>query len=135
MTTTTTGMTEQDARARNGYLTTTGRVTGRAHEIEIWFALDPESDGRTLYLLSGGRGRSDWVRNVRRTPAVSFRANGTTYTGAGGWVGPVEPLDRRAREVVATKYQEWTPERELSNWARTSLPVVIELNDRDGNSR
>ena len=52
-------MPVSDLRALAGedfcYLTTTGRVTGRPHEIEIWFALD----GATLYMLSGGRGRSD----------------------------------------------------------------------------
>lgn len=37
------------------YLTTTGRRSGRSHTIEIWFALS----GHTLYLLSGGRDRSD----------------------------------------------------------------------------
>ena len=36
------------------YLTTRGRVTGRPHEIEIWFAVD----GDTVYLLSGGGDRS-----------------------------------------------------------------------------
>jgi hypothetical protein len=46
------------------YLTTTGRVTGRPHTIEIWFALD----GATLYMLSGGREHSDWVKNLKRTP-------------------------------------------------------------------
>ena len=35
------------------YLTTVGRVSGDAHEIEIWFALN---DG-ILYLLSGGGDR------------------------------------------------------------------------------
>ena len=30
------------------YLTTTGRVTGQPHTIEIWFAVG----GRTLYMLS-----------------------------------------------------------------------------------
>jgi hypothetical protein len=39
------------------YLTTTGRVSGHPHEIEIWFSLVPES--RTLLMLSGGRDRSD----------------------------------------------------------------------------
>jgi hypothetical protein len=34
------------------YLTTTGRVTGRPHTIEIWFALE----GGTLYTLSDKRG-------------------------------------------------------------------------------
>ncbi len=27
---------------RNGYLTTTGRVSGRSHEIEIWFGVAPD---------------------------------------------------------------------------------------------
>ena len=49
------------------HLTTRGRVSGRPHEIEIWFALD---DG-TLYLLSGGGERSDWVRNLRTEPSVT----------------------------------------------------------------
>ncbi len=51
------------------YLTTAGRVSGRPHTIEIWFALQ----GRTLFLLSGGGDRSDWVRNLRRDPAARPR--------------------------------------------------------------
>ena len=51
------------------YVTTIGRVTRKPHEIEIWFALE----GRTLYLLSGGSDRSDWVKNLRRTPDISVR--------------------------------------------------------------
>jgi deazaflavin-dependent oxidoreductase (nitroreductase family) len=51
------------------YLTTTGRVSGRPHTIEIWFALRD----RTLYLLSGGRDRSDWVRNLLAHPEVTVR--------------------------------------------------------------
>src|SRR5688500_2310587 len=39
------------------YVTTTGRVTGQPHTIEIWFAVR----NRTLYLLAGGGHRADWV--------------------------------------------------------------------------
>ena len=46
------------------YLITTGRVSGQPREIEIWFALQ----GRTLYMLSGGRDRAQWVRNIQRQP-------------------------------------------------------------------
>ena len=56
------------------YITTTGRVTGRPHPVEIWFALD----GATLYLLSGGGRRSDWVRNLERHSEVSVRIGGRT---------------------------------------------------------
>ena len=51
------------------YLTTTGRTSGEPREIEIWFGLDGES----LYLMSGGRDRSHWVRNMRKEPAVTVR--------------------------------------------------------------
>src|SRR4029453_632468 len=51
------------------YLTAAGRVSGRPHTIEIWFAMR----GRTLYLLSGGGDRSDWVRNLLRRPEVTVR--------------------------------------------------------------
>jgi deazaflavin-dependent oxidoreductase (nitroreductase family) len=130
--TTITGMTEPEARERNGYLTTIGRVSGRAHEIEIWFAVEPESAGRKVYLLAGGRDRSDWVRNVVRNPAVRLRAGGTTYSGSARIVGPEDAADGRMRVVVATKYEQRSAMGELNDWARTSLPVVIELDGRDG---
>ena len=50
------------------YLTTTGRRTGQPHHIEIWYV---EHDG-CYYLCSEQRDRADWVRNLRRTPAVQF---------------------------------------------------------------
>ncbi|HYI15696.1 MAG TPA: nitroreductase/quinone reductase family protein [Thermomicrobiales bacterium] len=127
-----TGMTDQETRERNGYLTTTGRVTGRTHEIEIWFAVEPDSAGRTVYMLAGGRERSDWVRNVGQSPNVRFRVGGTTYHGSARIVGPDEAVDGRAREIVATKYAERDEAGGLNSWARMSLPVVIELEGRAG---
>src|SRR5215208_1099137 len=66
------------------YLTTTGRLTGRPHEIEIWFALVPER--RALYMLSGGGDRSDWVKNLRRYPDVEVRIGGSVLA-----VAPARP--------------------------------------------
>ncbi len=51
------------------YLTTIGRKTGNPHEIEIWFV---EYDG-AYYLMSEYPDKSDWVRNIRHNPSVSFR--------------------------------------------------------------
>jgi hypothetical protein len=59
------------------YLTTTGRVTGNPHEIEIWFGLN----GNTLYLLSGGMDRSDWVKNLIKNPSVKVRVGRNTFSG------------------------------------------------------
>lgn len=51
------------------YVTTTGRRTGKAHEIEIWCV----AVGDALYLMAGSGERSDTVRNARANPAVAVR--------------------------------------------------------------
>src|SRR5687767_540063 len=81
------------------YLTTTGRRTGHPHEIEIWFAL---VDSR-LYMLAGGRERSDWVRNLQRNPNVSVRLGATTYAGHASIVTDPEQ-DGLARQLLVSKY-------------------------------
>ncbi len=72
---------ELDGAADYCYITTTGRVTGKPHTIEIWFGLE----GRTLYVLAGGGQRADFVRNAMKQPNVTVRI-GT----------------RRSRELTAT---------------------------------
>ena len=108
------------------YLTTVGRRTGRPHTIEIWFA---ELDG-TLYLLSGGAGRSDWVRNLRREPRVRVRVggprelsadlDGTFDAIAREVVDPAE--DESARRAMAAKYRDWKPGEPLDDWAASRPP-------------
>ncbi len=109
------------------YLTTTGRVSGRPHTIEIWFGAQ---DG-TLYLLSGGGDRSDWVKNLRAHPTVTVRIAGHTFTGQARIVSDPQE-DALARRLLATKYQDWREGRPLSAWARTALPVAIEVRQVDG---
>lgn len=100
------------------YLTTTGRVSGEPREIEIWFALD---DG-TLYILSGGGDRSDWVRNLQGDPRARVRIGDRTFEGHARFVEEAGE-EARARELVATKYGYG----EQSEWRRTALPVAIDL--------
>ncbi len=103
------------------YLTTRGRVTGQPHEIEIWFA----ADSSTLYLLSGGRDRSDWVRNLRAEPAVTVRIRDTTYNATARVIDdPTE--ERRARTLVFDKYQPRN-NGNLEGWRESALPIAIDL--------
>jgi deazaflavin-dependent oxidoreductase (nitroreductase family) len=102
------------------YLTTTGRMTGRPHEIEIWFALD----GGALYMLSGGRDRADWVKNLQRKSEVTLRIAGERFEGRARVVEDPEE-DELARRLLIEKY-EHTPGR-LANWRRTALPVAVDL--------
>ena len=104
------------------YLTTTGRATGRPHEIEIWFSLLPER--RTLYMLSGGGDRSDWVKNLRRDPEVEVRIANETFDGQARIVED-EQQDELARRLLVEKYQR-TP-CSLSNWREMARPVAVDL--------
>ena len=103
-------------------LETIGRVTGQPREIEIWFA----AVGDRLYLLSGGRGGAHWVRNIAATPEVRVRIGGRRFRGVARAIEG-ESDDALARELLAAKYQGWSKGRRLSQWARESLPVAINL--------
>ena len=106
------------------YLTTTGRVTGKPHEIEIWFGME----GETIYLLSGGGEKSDWVKNMRVQPQVKVRIAKRHFTGQARFALDAEE-ESRARRLLAGKYQGWREGRKLSEWARTAVPVAIELKE------
>jgi len=104
------------------YLTTVGRRTGKRHTIEIWFARE---NGR-LYLLSGGGEAADWVRNIRKTPAVQVRI-GTRTVAAQAREIKTPDEDALARRLLDEKYMGWKTGKRLSSWARNALPVAIEL--------
>ena len=104
------------------YLTTAGRVTGQPHEIEIWFGLI----GNTCYLLSGGRDRADWVKNLLKTPSVTVRIGGQTFRAAARIVDDEEEA-MTARRLLAEKYNERNANGSLSKWARTALPVALDV--------
>lgn len=106
------------------YLTTTGRVTGAPHRIEIWFALS----GGTIYVLSGGREESDWVRNLLASPTVEVELGGRTRISTARLVEPGTPEDALARSLLVDKYQPGYGE-DLTAWGRSALPVAIAWDD------
>lgn len=105
------------------YLTTTGRVTGRPHTIEIWFALRE----RTIYILSrnGPHARADWVRNLAKAPAVTIRIRDRELSGIARIVEDPDE-DALARRLLLDKYEP-TYAGDLTNWGRTALPVAVDL--------
>jgi len=109
------------------YVTTRGRVTGKPHEIEIWFG----ARGGTIYLLSGGGEKSDWVKNMRVQPRVDVRIAKRQFAGQARFEMDAEE-ESQARRMLAGKYQGWREGRKLSEWARTALVVAIELFDSAG---
>ncbi len=108
------------------YVCTRGRRTGRDHEIEIWFGVD----GGTLYLLSGGGERADWVRNLRAEPRVTVRLRDRTRPGRARVVAAGTDEDERARRLVYEKYEPRSG-GDLTGWRARALAVAIDL---DGQS-
>jgi deazaflavin-dependent oxidoreductase (nitroreductase family) len=108
------------------YVTTKGRRTGKPHEIEIWFGLD----GSTLYMLSGGRDRSDWVRNILAEPRVTVRIGASQFSGEGRAVEAGTEEAALARKLLLEKYSP-TYSGDLTDWGRTALPVAIDLQTGD----
>lgn len=113
------------------YLTTTGRVSGEAHEIEIWYERDPDAPGTVFLLAGGGRG-SDWVRNLAADPAATLRfgsdpavrpVTGRLLDDEAARADPVE--DRRARDLVFAKYQP-RGHGDLAAWRESALPVALD---------
>jgi len=99
------------------YLTTTGRVSGLPRQIEIWFGLRK----RTIFMLSGGGTRSNWVRNLLADPRVAVEIGGEGFRGRARIVAdPAE--EAAARELVAGKY-----DRLDSDWRRSAVVVAVDL--------
>lgn len=109
------------------YVATTGRRTGKPHEIEIWYA----RHGDTLYLLAGAGRSSDWVANLARDPRCTVRIGADTFDAVArllddeaGGADPVE--ESRARTLVFDKYQPRYG-GSLEDWRERSLPVAVDL--------
>jgi deazaflavin-dependent oxidoreductase (nitroreductase family) len=105
------------------WLTINGRRSGLPRTVELWFVLD----GRTLYFLSGGGERADWVRNARVNPVVTVRLGSNHYSGLSRWPIPGSEEDANARRTIAAKYQGWQEGRPLSGWAARSLCLAVDL--------
>ena len=84
------------------YLTTTGRRRGLPHEIEIWFA----TDGRAIWMISGGGDRSDWVRNLLADPHALVRIGRASFAVQARL--PLIDRDerRRSAEALHAKYAD-----------------------------
>jgi len=105
------------------YLTTTGRVTGNPHEIEIWFCINES----TVYLMSGGGDRSDWVKNLMKNPSVKVRIAEHTFNAAARIVKD-KTEEMLVRNRLADKYNERESDGSLSEWAQSALVVAFDLN-------
>ncbi len=93
------------------YITTTGRVTGNPHTVEIWFGIEDT----TLFVLAGGRYDADFVKNLRKRSGVSVRIGRRNFDAAARVVeSPGE--DALARRLLLAKYAP-RYSGDLDDWA------------------
>ncbi|MGZ6978995.1 MAG: nitroreductase family deazaflavin-dependent oxidoreductase, partial [Acidimicrobiia bacterium] len=103
---------------------TTGRRTGQPHTIEIWFAVDRG----VVYLMAGGRERSDWVRNLVAHPKARLQIGEHDWDADARLVDPGTEEDGRVRPLLRDKYANASDD--LLDWARDALPVALEVTGR-----
>ena len=87
----------------------------------MWFGVHES----TLYMLSGNRDRSHWVRNLMRRSRVAVRIGGHEFEGEARVVEAGSDEDVLARRLLVEKYR--TRADDLSEWGRSSLPVAVRL--------
>jgi deazaflavin-dependent oxidoreductase (nitroreductase family) len=84
------------------YLTTSGRVTGRPREIEIWFV----ACGGNLYVLAERFHDAQWVKNIANEPHVRVRLGERELAASARALDPVADGDewRTAQRLAREKY-------------------------------
>lgn len=103
------------------YLTTSGRISGTPHRIEIWFVLADE----TVFLMAGDRDRSDWVRNLMAAPDVELELGGRKRSTIARVVAEGTEEEAAARRLMLEKYGARDAD-DLTEWGRTALVVAID---------
>ena len=102
-------------------MTTIGRRSGKAHEIEIWFGVIDD----TMYLISGNGPTADWYRNAMADSQVAVRLAGGTHEGVARDVTD-EDERRRVGDLMGGKYP-WDGDASIGltrhNWCY-EVPVL-----------
>ena len=94
------------------YLTTVGRTSGLARQIEIWFVA---SEGK-FYILAEHFHRTQWVQNIKHNPRVHLRIGGNDYAAT------ARVLDQTADRETWNRVQDLA--RRKYGWG-DGLPVEI----------
>lgn len=111
-----------DTKPDYAYLTTKGRVTGKARRIEIWFGAK-RKDSRTLYIIAANGEGSHWVQNALANPDVKIRIGKVTMRAVARLASKLE--QKPARALMRAKYggSEYFDE----DWASRSLLMAFDI--------
>ena len=111
--------------ARTGVIETVGRISGLPRETQIGFTADA-AGGRIFAVASAGD-TTDWVKNLRRKPAVRFRIGDDWYAGTARIATDPAEADT-IRTAMLAKYEGG---KIGTDWLRTGLPIAIDLRSEE----
>ncbi len=118
-------MNEQIRRAlesdRTIDITTTGRVSGLPHRLEIWF----HKVDSAIY-ITGTPGTRDWYANLLANPSFTFHLKDSTQADLAATADPViDPGERRRLlEVITDRVDASQP---VDTWVAESPLVRVEF--------
>ena len=107
----------QLARHNEITLTVTGRKSGRAISIPVWFVME----GQKLYLLPVTGSDTQWYQNILKTTAVRIRADGaeTAFT--------VTPIKEKAQvSSVVEKFRARYGDSGMKWYSKLDVAAVAE---------
>jgi len=116
-------MSPRDLESANGqkliHVTTVGRKTGRAHTVELWFAVA----GGAAYLSHEGP-RTDWMKNIDGHPRVGVRIGKLNFEADAKTVKSGAPREE-GKKALYEKYYGRASKDIIDDWF--SLSQVIQL--------
>lgn len=105
------------------YLTTNGRKTGKAHTVQLWFAI---ANGR-IYLSHEGV-YTDWIRNIIKDKHVEFKIDGVFFKGKAQIVTDRDTFNI-GKYVLYLKYYGEASENIIDDWfSESTIVEIIEYN-------
>jgi deazaflavin-dependent oxidoreductase (nitroreductase family) len=101
------------------YLTTTGRKSGKAHTVELWFSIASEK----IFLSHEGE-YTDWMRNLARHHRVRIRIGKLTLDADAVILDNGESKELGKRSLYE-KYYGPAPKATIDDWFE--LSTIVEL--------
>jgi len=114
-----TGQLEAIKNEKFVHLTTIGRKSGKAHTVELWFALE---DG--MVYLSHEGSLTDWMRNIEERGRVEARIGKLKFEADARIVGSGEPREK-GKHALYEKYYGPATKAVIDDWF--SLSKVVQM--------
>ena len=107
------------SRHREINLTVTGRKSGRAISIPVWFV----AEGERLYLLPVEGSDTQWYKNVLKTPAIRIDAGGTNAD-----LHAVPATDAKQVASVVEKFRDkYGPKDVKKYYSKFDVAVLVQM--------